>query len=212
MQTLQGCIQAVKQQLASQQLVVKADCRSARAALQTATSRLQLELSSAGNIWLEEGCPGDVWMQSCQELVRSSCRAGTSPARRSLQGDGVQVRPAAGGLVFLGPSWSGSSGARLAVIMRVASTQASRNGGGRKRWQPVHCQFWHLQLGAVAQSRVTPAVGWPNMDKHPYVAVGWPNKDKHPYVHKLTLFLSGCSMTHQHAQCVCAGAGSHTHP
>lgn len=104
MQTLQGCIQAVKQQLASQQLVVAADCRAARAALQTATSRLQLELSSAGNIWLEEGHPGEVWMQSCQELVQSSCRVGTSLARTVSQGVGVQVSKAAGGLVFYSPS------------------------------------------------------------------------------------------------------------
>lgn len=104
MQTLQGCLQAVKQQLASQQLRVTEDCRAARAALQTATSRLQLELDSAGNIWLEEGRPGEAWMQSCQELVRSSCRAGALPASRGLQGVGVQVSPAAGGLAFLDPS------------------------------------------------------------------------------------------------------------
>lgn len=71
-QALQACMQAVEQHLASQQLSVDQDCHAARAALQAVTARLQLELGSAGNIWLEEGRPTDAWVQSCQELVCSS--------------------------------------------------------------------------------------------------------------------------------------------
>jgi hypothetical protein len=65
-------MQAVEQRLAKEQLSVDQDCHAARAALQAATARLQLELGSAGNIWLEEGRPSDAWVQSCQELVHSS--------------------------------------------------------------------------------------------------------------------------------------------
>jgi hypothetical protein len=73
-QALQHCMHAVLQHLASEQLQLFQGCQAARTALQTAQSRLQLELSSAGNIWLEEGGPGEAWVQSCQELVRgSSC-------------------------------------------------------------------------------------------------------------------------------------------
>lgn len=70
-QALQACMQAVAQHLAGQRLAVDQDCRAATAALQATTARLQLELSSAGNIWLEESRPSDAWLQSCQELVRS---------------------------------------------------------------------------------------------------------------------------------------------
>lgn len=73
LQGLESAMQAVTQHLSRQDAAVSQDCQAARAALQVATQRLQLELSSAGNIWLEEGRSGDAWMQSCQELLSSSC-------------------------------------------------------------------------------------------------------------------------------------------
>lgn len=76
---------AVEQQLAAEHSKVMQDCHTAKAALQMATSRLQLELISAGNIWLEEGRTGDTWMQSCQDLVQSSCMQ-VDPASRSING------------------------------------------------------------------------------------------------------------------------------
>jgi hypothetical protein len=92
-QVLQDCMKAVTQQLVSQRQCVSQNCRAARAMLQAATLRLQLELGSAGNIWLEEGQAGDAWVQSCHELLRSnssSPKAGTQGGKQQQAGH-VQV-------------------------------------------------------------------------------------------------------------------------
>ena len=90
-EVLQDCMQAAVQHLASQRLAVEQDCRAARAALQEATSRLQLELGSAGNIWLEEGRSSKAWVQSCQELLCNSCVPQPTPPGSSAQREHVQV-------------------------------------------------------------------------------------------------------------------------
>lgn len=88
---LQECMSAVLQHVHSQQAAVTRDCRSARAGLQTATSRLQLELASAGNIWLEEGCPGDAWMESCRALLQGNCMGSHGTTAAQQQGAQIQV-------------------------------------------------------------------------------------------------------------------------
>lgn len=47
------------------------DTNASAAGLNAAVSRLQLELSSGGNIRLEEARPTDSWLTSCQQLLKS---------------------------------------------------------------------------------------------------------------------------------------------
>jgi hypothetical protein len=69
--SIQAAGQAVQAQ--HEQLTAKlaADTQASAAALEDAVVRLQLELSSGGNIRLEEARPGEAWLASCQELLRS---------------------------------------------------------------------------------------------------------------------------------------------
>lgn len=83
LQALQGAAEDLEAHLAKQQAALQQDCTAARAALQSATWRLQLELSSAGNVWLEEGGPGDSWVEVCHQLLNTCCLqpgAGEKPA------------------------------------------------------------------------------------------------------------------------------------
>jgi hypothetical protein len=68
-------IQAAAQSVAArqEQLAAKlsADTQASAAALEDAVARLQLELSSGGNIRLEEARADEAWLASCQELLRS---------------------------------------------------------------------------------------------------------------------------------------------
>ncbi|KAF8068426.1 LRRC9 [Scenedesmus sp. PABB004] len=58
---------------------LEADARAARAALEGAEARLQLELDSGGNVRLEEAAPGDAWLASCQELLRGRLLGAGAP-------------------------------------------------------------------------------------------------------------------------------------
>jgi len=90
---LQEAMQAVLQHIAMQQAAVCADCNRAKAGLQAAMSRLQLELGSGGNIWLEEICPGDALQQWCQDLLWNNSLHQSGAAYISCPRDaGIEVR------------------------------------------------------------------------------------------------------------------------
>jgi hypothetical protein len=61
-------VAALQDQLATK---LSADTQASAAALEDAVARLQLELSSGGNIRLEEARADEPWLASCQELLRS---------------------------------------------------------------------------------------------------------------------------------------------
>ncbi|WIA10534.1 hypothetical protein OEZ85_010722 [Tetradesmus obliquus] len=61
-------VQARQEQLTAR---LAADAQASAAALEDAVARLQLELSSGGNIRLEEARADEPWLASCQELLRS---------------------------------------------------------------------------------------------------------------------------------------------
>lgn len=61
-------VQARQEQLTAR---LAADVQASAAALEDAVARLQLELSSGGNIRLEEARADEPWLASCQELLRS---------------------------------------------------------------------------------------------------------------------------------------------
>ena len=60
---------ARRQQMIADKLA--ADIAASGAAVDAAVERLQLELSSGGNIRLEEARPTDSWLASCQELLKN---------------------------------------------------------------------------------------------------------------------------------------------
>lgn len=150
-EVLQDCRQAAAQHLASQRVAVEQDCRAARAALQEATSRLQLELGSAGNIWLEEGRSSDAWVQSCQELLCNSCVPQPTPGSSVTRSEHVQVSSltagssqtmqdicAAAPAELLTRAWA--TAATLCLLPQVVAATRIHNRHLRaqfgKHWQP----------------------------------------------------------------------------
>lgn len=79
---------ATRQQMVLDKLA--ADIAAAAAVLDAAVSRLQMELSSGGNIRLEEGKHSDSWFASCQELLKSKLIQ-TSDSGGGLGIDDIQV-------------------------------------------------------------------------------------------------------------------------
>jgi hypothetical protein len=73
--TLQGLTRAVEEQQQRLRTTFADAERQAAAGLQEAVARLQLELGSAGNIWLEEAQPGTPWLAGCQQLLRDRAAA-----------------------------------------------------------------------------------------------------------------------------------------